>query len=63
MSDSPMAGKWFLATLTALRVVGVLFLLALPQFLSFKKLVFFVAHILKAMLAASIVKNMFFSET
>ena len=57
MSDLPIVGKWFLATLIGLRVVGVLFLLALPQFLRFKKTVFSLDHIFISLPAVFIVKN------
>ena len=52
-----MVEKWFLATLIGLRVVGVLFLLALPQFLRFKKAVFSLDHIFISLPAVFIVKN------
>ena len=57
-----MTGKRVLTTITALRVVGVLFLMALPQFLSFKNVVFFVDHILRAVHSVSIVKNKCFEN-
>ena len=59
VSDLPMHEKWFLATLIRLRVVGVLFLLALPQFLRFKKAVFSMDHIFISLPAVFIVKNKF----
>jgi hypothetical protein len=59
-SYPPGTAKWVLTTLTALRVVGFSFLLALPQFLSIKKFVFSSGHILREMHAFFIVKNKVF---
>ena len=59
-SYSPRTEKWVLTTLTALRVVGYSFLLALPQFLSINNFVFSSGHILGEMHEIVIVKNKVF---